>query len=56
MIKRFGHIKEKDREKIVQYVNDHYQIQDKEIFINGRPSSILTLIHNGIIYLHQTIT
>ena len=55
MIKRFGHIKEKDREKIVQYVNTHYQIQDKEIFINGRPSSILTLIHNGIIHLHQTI-
>ena len=55
MIKRFGHIKEKDREKIVQYVNDHYQIQDKEIFINGRPSSILTLIHNGIIYLHHSI-
>lgn len=53
MIKRFGHLKEENRPEIEKYVDEHYNIQEGQIFINGLPSSILTLIHNGITYFHQ---
>lgn len=55
MIKRFDHLKEENKLEIEKYVDEHYIIQESQIFINSLPSSILTLIHNKIIYFHQIV-